>query len=141
MAVNETATAGVITLATILTAQPFGLPVETIAIGTGFAFVGVIGKAAFEAQRAIESGKSVNLGPILGWVGSGMIGAPFVTIVYLVLLKMLGVPADNMAILGLIFCGFLGPKAVTSLVNWGTDFLKSKTGVSINDDAKDGKAP
>lgn len=141
MAINETSLAAVITVGSIMTATPFGLQVENIAIGTCFAAVGVIGKGAFDAQRAIEGGQPVKLAGIVGWIGSGLIGAPFVTIVYLVLLKMGGVPADNMAILGLTFCGFLGPKAVNALVAWGTAAIKRITGVQVDGPTKDGKAP
>ena len=108
--------AGLTTMAAILAAQPFGLQVNDIVIGSAFAALGVIGKSAWELQTALEHQDPIRLSRVLGWVGAGLIGAPFTTVVWLIMLKMISVPADNVAIMGLTFMGFLGPKGVSWLI-------------------------
>lgn len=128
MAINETATASVLTMAGLLASQPFGLPIESIAIGAGFAALGVFGKAAFEIQSSLERQSSVSLKYVLGWVGAGLIGAPFAAVLWLIFLRIVGIPSDNTAIMGLVFLGFLGPKGVTWLMAYVTGLLKDKLG-------------
>lgn len=125
---TQGAAVGAFTLATMLAAQPFGVSVETIAVGTAFCVMGVFGKAAFEAQRATEGTAGFKWSQILGWLGAGLIGAPFVTTLYLVLLKLVNVQSDSIVILGLLFAGFTGPKAVSWLMSSAGTILSKGTG-------------
>lgn len=120
-----------LSLAGILTAQPFGISVETIAIGTCFSIVGVIGRAAFEMQKAAETPGGMRVSKIAGWVGAGFIGAPFVTILYLVVLNLMKVQSDGVSILGLLFFGFSGPRMVTWLLNMVIGILNKRLGMNI----------
>jgi hypothetical protein len=120
-----------LSLAGILTAQPFGLSIETIAIGTGFAVIGTIGRAAFEVQRSSEGQEGMKLSKIFYWLGAGFIGAPFVTIMYLVVLNLAHIQSDGISILGLLFFGFSGPRAVTWLLNYVISILNKRLGTTI----------
>ena len=111
---------------------PFGLPMEQIFIGTSFAVLGVVGRAAFEMQKAAEGAAGGMRGTkIWGWVGSGLIGAPFVTIMYLITLKLAGVQSDGIVSLGLLFLGFSGPRMVTWVLSTGISLINKKTGLNI----------
>lgn len=120
-----------LTLAGILAARPFGLQPETIFIGTGFSLVGVLGRAAFELQKAAEGGNGMRLSRIAGWVGAGFIGAPFATILYLVILNLASVQSDGISILGLVFFGFVGPRGITWLLNLVIGQLNKRLGTNI----------
>lgn len=126
-------TVAVLSLAGILTAQPFGLSLSTIAIGTCFSIVGVIGRAAFELQKSSEGpvGGGMRLSKIAGWVGAGFIGAPFATIIYLVLLSLMKIQSDGVSILGLVFFGFSGPRAIAWLLNVVIGQLNKRLGMNI----------
>lgn len=126
---TQGATVGVLSLAGIMTAAPFGLSIETIAIGTLFAVVGVIGRAGFEMQKSAEGPGGLKLSKIAGWVGAGFIGAPFVTILYLALLKISSVQSDGLVILGLLFLGFSGPKVVQWLMGSIAAMISKRLGI------------
>lgn len=128
MAVSETTAVGLLTVGGLLASQPFGLPIESIAIGAGFAALGVFGKAAFEIQSALDRHSAVSLRSVLGWVGAGLVGAPFAAVLWLIFLRMIGVPSDNTAIMGLVFLGFLGPKGITWVMDYVSVLLKGKIG-------------
>ena len=135
---------GGVSLAAILGAQPYGISVETVMIGTAFSIIGVVGRAAFEMQKASENSSGMKFGSIAGWVGAGLIGAPFVTILYLVVLKLLSVQSDSIAIIGLMFFGFSGPRMVTWLLNTSIGILNKKAGLTIpqfGTPPPDGKTP
>lgn len=127
---NGTVVAG-LSLAGMLTAQPFGISVETIAVGTCFSIIGVVGRAAFELQKASEGPSGMKLSKIAGWVGAGFVGAPFATILYLVLLKLLNIQSDGIIIIGLLFFGFSGPRMVTWLMNLAVGTLNKRLGTNI----------
>jgi len=122
---------GGISLATILGAQPYGISIETIMIGTAFSIIGVVGRAAFEMQKSSENPGGMTLTHVAGWVAAGLIGAPFVTILYLVILKMMNVQSDSVSIIGLMFFGFSGPRMLTWLLNTGIGVLNKRSGLSI----------
>lgn len=125
-------TLGVLTIAGMAASTPFGIPMEQVAIGTGFAVVGVIGRASFELQKASEGSKDgIQAGKILGWVGSGLIGAPFVTIMYMIVLSLAGIKSDGVVSLGLLFLGFSGPRMVTWLLSTGISLINKRTGLNI----------
>lgn len=128
---TQGATVGVLSAAGILTASPFGLSIETIALGTAFCIVGVTGRAAFELQRTAEGPGGLKLSKIAGWVGAGLIGSPFVTILYLVLLKLAGIQSDGLIVLGLLFFGFSGPKVTSWLLNTSAGILSKRFGVNV----------
>lgn len=140
---TQTVVLGSVSIATILGAQPFGISIETITIGTAFAIIGVVGRAAFEMQKSSENPGGMPLTHVAGWVASGLIGAPFVTILYLVILKMINVQSDSVSIIGLMFFGFSGPRMLTWLLNTGIGVLNKKAGLSIPTlgQNQDGKSP
>lgn len=123
---------GIMSIAGILASAPFGIPMEQILAGTIFALVGVVGRAAFEFQKASEGGTGgIPIGKIAGWVGAGFTGAPFVTILYLVVLNIAGVKSDGIVSLGLLFLGFSGPRMVTWLLNTGISAINKKSGLNM----------
>jgi hypothetical protein len=122
-----------LSLSGILMAQPFGLSVETIIVGSAFSLIGVIGRAAFEMQKAAEAPGGMKLSKVAGWVGAGFIGSPFASILYLIGLKLAGVQSDSLAIIGLLFFGFTGPKGVTWLINNAQKALAARFGLKAND--------
>lgn len=127
----EVKSAGVLTMAGVLASQPFGIPMTQIALGTCFAIVGVIGRAAFEFQTMSEGSKGgIQLNKILGWIGAGFFGAPFITLAYLIILKLFNIQSDGLASLGLLFLGFSGSRAFTYLMQAASGLL-SKKGVNI----------
>lgn len=140
---TQGAALGALSVATILGAQPYGISIETVMIGTAFSIVGVIGRAAFEMQKASEAPGGMKFGSIAGWMGAGLIGAPFITILYLVVLKLSNVQSDNIAIIGLMFFGFSGPRLLIWLLNLAIGILNKRTGLAIPlfGPTPDGKTP
>lgn len=140
---TQTVALGGLSIATILGAQPYGISIETVIIGTAFSIVGVVGRAAFEMQKTSEDPNGKRFSSIAGWIAAGFIGAPFVTILYLVVLKLLNLQSDNIAIIGLMFFGFSGPRMVIWLLNTGVGILNKKLGLSIPPfgSTPDGKTP
>lgn len=124
----STAAVGGLSLAGILTATPLGLSMTTILIGTGFAALGVIGRAAFEAQKYSENTGTMKFSQILAWLGGGLVSAPTMTVLYLALLQSLSVKSDSIAVFGLIFLGWSGPKGATWLLNIIQDKVMAKIG-------------
>lgn len=120
-----------LTLGTILTAAPFGVPVETIAIGTLFSVLGVMGRAAFELQKVAEGGAGMTVGRVLGWFGAGLLGAPFMTVTVIALLKFVGVQIDIYSVIGFLAAGFFGPRFVGGVIQFGTDYLRKRFGAAI----------
>lgn len=110
----------------ILSAVPLGVPVATIALGMAFAIVGVIGRAAFDIQKSLEGGSPVKLGQIIGWIGGGLLGAPFVAVLWIVMLRTIGAQTDTATVVGLLFLGFTGPKGVTWMMGFVTDFVRAR---------------
>lgn len=127
MASNEI-TVGGLSLAGILTAAPMGLSMGTIAIGTCFAILGVVGRAAIEGQKYAENNGTMKLSQILAWLGGGVVGAPTLTVLYLALLQALSVKSDSIAIFGLIFLGWTGPRGAAWLFSMVKNILSSKLG-------------
>lgn len=73
----------------------------------------------------------MRLSKIAGWVGAGFIGAPFATIIYLVLLSLMKIQSDGVSILGLVFFGFSGPRAIAWLLNVVIGQLNKRLGMNI----------
>lgn len=120
------ATATGLSIAGILSSVPLGVPLATIFLGTAFAIVGVIGRAAFDMQKSLEAGDRIKGAQVLGWVGAGLVGAPFTAVLWIVLLRAVGAQTDLATVIGLLFLGFTGPKGVTWAMGFVTDFLKAK---------------
>lgn len=127
MATNEAAVGG-LSLAGILAASPMGLSMQTILIGTAFAALGVIGRAAFEAQRYSENTGTMKLSQILAWLGGGLVSAPTMTVLWLALLQSMSVKSDAICIFGLIFLGWSGPKGAAWLISLARNAISSKIG-------------
>lgn len=129
---GDVKTAGILTISGVLAATPFGIPMNEIALGTFFAVVGVCGRASFELQKASEGAAGgIPVSKILGWMGAGLFGAPFVTLFYLVVLRLINVQSDGIVSLGLLFLGFSGPRMVSWLLNTGISLINKHTGLNI----------
>lgn len=126
MEINSGTGVAAISLATILAAQPFGISVETVAIGAAFSVMGVFGRAAYELQRYMEGSGTMRPSKIVGWVAAGLLGSPFVTILYLVILKACSVQPDGLALILLLFVNFSGPKAVSWLMTNGMGMISGR---------------
>jgi hypothetical protein len=125
-------TLGFLTVAGMLASAPFGLPMQQIALGTGFAVLGVIGRAAFELQKTSEgSTDGIRGARIWGWMGSGLIGAPFISTMYLIVLQLLHVKADGVVSFGFLFFGFTGPRMLSWLLNTCIGQLNKRLGLNI----------
>ena len=128
MAVSEGPIIIGISLAAVFGSAPFGVPVETIALGTGLAVLGVMGRAAFELQKVAQGQDGMLLGAILRWVGAGFLGAPFTAVLVIAIMKGMGWQVDNRAVFGFIGLGFFGPQGLIWLISFGTDFLRKRYG-------------
>lgn len=131
MSTGPSASAAGITLATILAATPFGVPIEHIAIGTFFSVAGVLCRGAYELQRNAEGSGTMKFLAVLSWVVSGLLGAPFVTVLGLGLLKIANIQTDSLMVIGFWYLGFSGPKGVISLWNMLCALVQKRTGVRI----------
>lgn len=140
---TQTVALGGLSIATILGMQPFGISIETVMIGTAFSIIGVAGRAAFEMQKASETAGGQKFGSIAGWVAAGLMGAPFITILYLVVLRLSNVQSDNISIIGLMFFGFSGPRLIVWLLNFAIGILNKRAGLTIPPfgPTPDGNAP
>jgi hypothetical protein len=118
-----------LSIAGILASSPLGVSVETIALGTCFAVVGCVGRFAFDLQKALESGEKIMLRQALSWIGAGFLGAPFVAVAWIALLRTIGAQTDLATVLGLLFLGFSGSKGVTWLIGLITGFLQQRAGL------------
>ncbi len=98
------------------TASLFGIPVGTIALGIVASLCGMLGRFGFDMQQGIETQQRSKMAMAAGWVGAGAIGAPFITLAWLLLLKAAGVQSDAVTGIGLLSLGFSGPKGVTWLM-------------------------
>lgn len=112
----------------MLASAPFGVSFETIALGMVFAIIGCLGRVGFNIQKALEAGDKVGLSQSIGWAAAGMLGSPFVTILWVLALKMANIQNDLLTASGLVFLGFSGSKGILWLMTLLTDFLKSKLG-------------
>ncbi len=120
-----------LTLATILQTNIMGVTVDQVAIATGIAFVGILGKTGFMIASAAEANGAVNIGAVLGMLFGSLISAPAIVLIYLTILKMAGIQSDTITLLGLIFLGIIGAKALPWLYNTGTGLINKKTGLNF----------
>lgn len=126
---------GGLSLAGVVTATPLGLPMPQIAVGTLFAVLGVVGRAAFEVQRYGENTGTMKWPQMMAWLGGGLVSAPTITVLYEAFLKSISVDNDSLAIFGLIFLGWTGPKGARWLLGLIRGTIQSKLG-SAPDEGK-----
>jgi hypothetical protein len=119
-------TATALGFAAWFSSAPFGVSLEDIAIGTLFAAIGVIGRGMLEMQKTLERGDKVQLARSLAWIGCGIFGAPFVTILYLAFLQSIHWSVDAFAVMALSLLGFSGPKSVAQLVDFISGALHAR---------------
>jgi hypothetical protein len=122
---------GGLTLTGLLTAQPLGLSMTEIAVGTCFCIMGVVGRAGVEWAKYAENSGSMKAGQILAWLGGGFVSAPTVSVLYLALLQSFSVKSDSLALFGLIFLGWTGPKGASWLISSVRGILTSKLGNTL----------
>lgn len=125
--------------AAILLAAPFGVNVESVAIGMCFGVLGLFGRVAFDVQRALENGGKVYLAQAIGWVAAGLLGTPFITVLWLLFLKQAGVQSDFITVIGLLFLGFTGSKGLFWLVNLVFNTFKARLGSAAPEPPKPGE--
>lgn len=113
-----------LSIAGLLSSSAFGVSIETIATGMGFAIVGMLGRFAFDLQKALEAGDKVRLTQALSWVSAGFVGAPFVTVIWIVMLRAVGAQTDTTTVIGLIVLGFSGAKGVMWLLGTAIGLLR-----------------
>jgi len=120
-----------ITLATVWQMNIMGVTVDQVAVATGIAFIGILGKTGFMIASAAEANGSVNIGAVFGMLIGSLISAPAVVLIYLTILKMTGIQSDTITLLGLIFLGIIGAKALPWLYNTGTGLINKRTGLNL----------
>lgn len=130
--VPEGAVVGSLTLAALWSATPFGIPVETIALGTLFVYGGVIGRGAFELQKIAEGNGGMRWSQICGWMGAGFLGGPFMSLVTILFLKLIGAQVDNLTVIGFSAMGFFGPRALNKVIEFGSGLLRRRYGSLIS---------
>ena len=130
MTVNSQ-TVGVLTFATIWQASLFGISVETIAIATVPTLMGAVARVGLEMAKASDPRNGVKWGAVAALFGGTLISAPTIAVAYLICLKTAGVASDNLLFLGLIFFGFIGPKALLWLLNTFTTEINKRTGLKL----------
>lgn len=130
MTIN-TPTVGALTLATMWQAQLFGVSVETIAIATVPTLMGAVARVGLEVVKASDPKNGVKWSAVAALFGGTLISSPTIAVLYLICLKSVGVASDNILFLGLIFFGFIGPKAILWLLNLATNEINRRTGLKL----------
>lgn len=130
MSGNTTVVAG-LSLAGIANAQVFGLGVGTIALATGFTLLGVMGRLGFEIAKTADTTEGVKWGKVAALFAGGCCSSVAITVLYLSLLSLAGIQSDGALVIGLVFFGFSGPKAILWLFNAASGQMNKKFGTSI----------
>lgn len=129
--ITETTAATSITFAAVLTAQPFGIPLESIAFGAAFCALGVLGRATWEMQKVAEGARGMTMANVLRWASAGFVGAPFISVLIIIGFKLLGAEINDYSLLGFVLIGFIGPQAVTALIDAVLKVARDKFGIKI----------
>lgn len=124
--------ANAVSVATLLAAQLFGVNVSDILIASGFVCIGVVGRGMLDLQKTIERGDKIQLARSVAWIGCGIVGSPFLAIVYLALLASIHWPVDAFALVALMCISFAGPAGVTGLMDFATGIVRARTGGSAS---------
>lgn len=134
---QHNSTVGLFTMANIMAAQIFGIPVSRILEGIALTLLGVCGRIAVEAYYSYKYKGYVVWSKIFLLAGVGLLSAATITIGVLAALSALGVVKDNATILCLIFFGALGADGIQWFMDLAATFIQKKTGVrppSITDE-------
>lgn len=127
----NTPAVGALTLAGMWQASVLGLPVETIAVATGFTILGAFGRLGFEMAKAADEPGGVKWSRIFALFGGSLTSATTLAVLFLAMLKTVGIQSDSTTLLGLVFFGFVGPKALLWLFNAGTGAISKRTGLKL----------
>jgi hypothetical protein len=106
----------VLTLASILSANIFGVSVFNILIGAFVISVTIIGKTAITIGMRLESEEPVKMAGQLAWAGVGIIGSFFISMVYMAILAGIHYPVDAFSVLALVGIAYGGPKGYEKFV-------------------------
>lgn len=120
-----------LTLATMWQASLFGIPVETIAIATVPTLMGALARVGFEIAKASNPKNGVRWSGVAALFGGTLISAPTIAVCYLIVLKLTNVASDDILFLGLIFFGFIGPKALLWMLDFVTGEINKRTGLKL----------
>lgn len=118
MVASETSVGIGLALSGVLASTFFGVPLTDLGSGTLMCGFGVMGRAAFDIQRTLKSGGSIQLSRIAGWTSAGFLGAPTAAITVLVILKSFtDYHPDGVIAFGLLAFGFGGQDIVGPVWN------------------------
>lgn len=131
MMTTNGSTVAALSLTSILAATPFGISVETIVVATGFTMLGVFGRLGFEIAKTADTPEGVRWGKVAALFGGGMVSASALTVLFLAMLGALGIKSDSIVIIGLVFFGFSGPRAILWLFNAAASVLNKRLGLNI----------
>lgn len=124
-------TVGVLTFATIWQASLFGISVETIVIATVPTLMGAVARVGLEIAKAADPKNGVKWSGVAALFGGTLIASPTIAVLYLICLKLTGVASDSVLFLGLIFFGFIGPKALLWMLDMATSEINKRTGLNL----------
>ena len=124
MSTSNAGAIGILTLAGVWQASVLGLPVLTLAIGTGFTLLGLAGRAGFEISSGTKPSK------IAALLAGGLVSAPTIAVLCIAFLKLIGIQNDTASLISLVFFGFLGAPVIKWLLNTLSTML-AKFGVKL----------
>lgn len=130
MSTNASAVAA-LSIAGIVNAQIFGMTGGTIALATGFTLLGVMGRIGFEIAKTADTSDGVKWSKVAALFAGGCCSSVAITVLYLSILKLAGVQSDGALVIGLVFFGFSGPRAILWLLNTAASFINKRTGLNI----------
>lgn len=130
MTTNAPAVAA-LSLAGVWGASVFGISVSTVVVATGFTILGAFGRLGFEISNASNQSGGAKWSSIAALFGGSMTSAATITVLYLALLKMIGIQSDGVSVIGLLFFGFVGPKALLWLFQTASTQITKRTGIIL----------
>lgn len=138
MTINSPVVAG-LSLAGFWTASVYGFTAETVITASIFTSLGIIGRLGLELSQAGNGQRKPT--SVFSLLAGSLCSCATLTVLYLALLKALGIQNDNATVFGLIFLGFIGPKALLWLLSTGSSIISKKTGLTLPSLQDDGKDP
>ena len=127
----NTPAVGAITLAGMWQASVYGIQVETIVVATGFTLLGALARVGLEMAKAADVPGGVRWSSVFALFGGSMASATTISVVFLALLKVIGIQSDSITLLGLVFFGFVGPKSILWLFSTASTTITKKTGLKL----------
>lgn len=124
---------GALTLTGIWASTVYGISVETACVASGLTMLGIMGRIGLEISNGTKASA------VWALFGGGLCSCVTITILYLALLRLIGVQNDGATLLGLIFFGFIGPKSLLWLLNTGSTAISKRTGINLPTLGKDGQ--